>query len=125
MQRASEIVSGISEFPANQLFFGGKGMSRESRIVVTAIVALFLAGTAARASSITWTGAGDGSSWTDGANWSSTPNPPASGDAAYFNSPTVVDIASSATIAQLNTLGSGTLTVNSGTLNVTGVGFGT
>ena len=47
------------------------------------VIAVVLGSSVARAATCTWSGAGDGTTWSDGANWGGTA--PAAGDTATFN----------------------------------------
>ena len=65
-------------------------------VVLTAAIVVVGAITSARAADITWTGAGDGSSWTDPNNWQDNttmlPGVPVGTDQAFINNVAVVNI---------------------------------
>ena len=56
---------------------------KKTLMVVMAAIAAVLGSSVARAATCTWSGAGDGTTWSDGANWGGTA--PAAGDTATFN----------------------------------------
>ena len=56
---------------------------KKTLMVVMAAIVVVLGPSVARAATCTWSGAGDGTTWSDGANWGGTA--PAAGDTATFN----------------------------------------
>lgn len=63
------------------------------------------------AASVSWTGAGDGSSWSDPANWSSDPSLPGVADNVTINADVTVNIAQARTVNRIN-LGNGSGTTS-------------
>ncbi|CAN5808150.1 hypothetical protein BH11PLA1_BH11PLA1_20970 [soil metagenome] len=103
-----------------------RAVSRSACVPALAAAATLLAGGATlSAAPVSWTGLGDGTSWSQAANWSSTPALPGAADdvtipagATAVNSSTSVAIRT-LTLARTLNQNSGTLTITAGDLALT------
>jgi autotransporter-associated beta strand protein len=93
--------------------------------MIAACVCAFAAQARVEAATCTWTGLGGNDNWSTGANWSTTPNPPAAGDDLVFSGSTRLtpsnDLAAGTTFNTLTiAAGSGNFVIGGNALTLTG-----